>query len=236
MTTKPDHTGEVIHYFTVIGRERHGVDSWICKCVCGETRVKQGYFLRRGLAKSCGCKKREILRAFVSRHGRSQPGNEHFNTFYIWSTMLARCGNKKHKSYHRYGGRGISVCERWKQFENFLSDIGDVPPGMTIDRIDNNGDYSKENCRWASHKEQARNRSNNRLVSAFGRTQPLSAWAEEYRIPWDTLAWRIRAWGNAEESLTKPLKRQKNSRCHSVMDAYEQTDATANCCELDLLR
>lgn len=96
-----------------------------------------------------------------------------------WSTMKKRCQNPNDENYHRYGGRGIKVCERWESFENFVADMGQPPAGMSLDRIDNDGDYCKENCRWVSLIDQANNTRTNRFVSAFGKRLTVSQWARE---------------------------------------------------------
>lgn len=99
-------------------------------------------------------------------------------TYRVWYSMLSRCENKKNKRYSSYGGRGITVCERWRTFDNFLSDMGVRPDGKSIDRIDNEKGYSPENCRWATNVEQQRNKSNNHLVTHNGLTKTLVEWAE----------------------------------------------------------
>lgn len=108
-----------------------------------------------------------------------------------WCGMIQRCTNPKNPKWHRYGGRGIKVCDRWLKFENFYEDMGEKPKGLSIDRINNDGDYCPENCRWATPKEQARNKSTSRNITFNGRTQTLEAWSEEIGISSRALECRL---------------------------------------------
>jgi hypothetical protein len=134
------------------------------------------------------------------KHGQSA-GPKETPTYTTWVRMRRRCNNPNHSTYQYYGGRGIKVCERWDSFDSFLKDMGEKPEGMTLDRINNDGNYEPGNCRWSTHKEQVRNTSQNRLFTVNGKTQCLSAWAEEAGINFKTVHTRISRNWSIERAL-----------------------------------
>lgn len=177
-----DLTGMVYGRLTVLrfAEMRYKMSYWVCKCECGKETITRGRSLRIGETRSCGCLGLEIAKECHITHGLSKVK---YNAYRVWEGIGQRCNNPNHTYYHHYGGRGITVCPEWDSFERFLADMGERPsPKHTIDRIDNNGNYCKDNCRWATWKEQGRNRRNNRLITIDGETRTLAEWSEELGI------------------------------------------------------
>jgi len=185
---------------------------WLCICDCGKEVVIIGHSLKSGHTKSCGCLRKEITRERFTKHGYDRL-NRRTRIYQIWNDMIQRCTNSNTENYSRYGGRSITVCKRWLKFENFLEDMGERPPNRTLERINNNKGYYKENCRWATQKEQARNRRNNHLIIYNGITQCIAAWAEELNINQHTLANRIFRYGwSIEKAFTTLVRKVKNEK------------------------
>jgi len=136
-----------------VGKDKHQNQLWKCFCDCGNITVAQGGHLRSGHTKSCGCWKKEAK----TTHGMTKT-----LTYFIWSAMVQRCTNPHDKDYSYYGGRGIFICKRWLAFAKFFEDMGIKPKDLTIERIDNEKGYYKENCKWATRTEQMRNQRINK--------------------------------------------------------------------------
>jgi len=202
---KPQNlTGNVYNRLTVLKQEaRHVLPSgwpkakYFVRCECGKEFSIFATSLTSGKAQSCGCLSKELLSERFKTHGLSKTQIRG-----VWSAMLERCRNKRHKQYMNYGGRGITVCERWYDLANFVADMGERPKGLTLDRVDNNKGYSHENCRWATKLEQARNTRGNRLFTINGVTKCLSAWCGEYKIHKCTVRGRLTAGWPIELALT----------------------------------
>ena len=213
MVTMPKHpkfqdlTGQVFERLTVLTYAGNDgtKNCWSCKCSCGNTKTVRANNLKSGRSKSCGCLSREVSKKLNTTHG--QTGTK---LYYVWMCMLQRCFNPKNKKYPRYGGRGITVCDRWKNsFENFLEDMGERPStDHSIEREDNDGNYCPENCVWATLKEQSRNKSVTHLLTYDGRTKCLTDWAKEMGLLQVTLHNRIRRYKwSIEKALTTPVRK-----------------------------
>lgn len=138
------------------------------------------------------------------KHGHAITGRSLSPTYLSWRAMIGRCEDPNNKRYHRYGGRGIVVCSRWRQdFCNFLKDMGEKQAGYTLDRIDNDGNYEPSNCRWATSKEQGRSNYKARPITAFGKTQLLIDWAHETGIKRETIARRLKQGWTVDRALTE---------------------------------
>lgn len=195
MTAAHYSPGEKFGRMTIIRR----VDKLLvrCRCDCGTKKVVRALSLKYGHINSCGCLRKELLVTKNRTHGRA-----HTRTYAIWSGMITRCSNPARREYKWYGGRGIEVCKRWTKFQNFLDDMGEVPAGFSIDRINPNGPYSKDNCRWATATEQAANKSQTIYMTLLGETKPMAAWAKDLGIPYGTLKSRRRLGWSDERALT----------------------------------
>lgn len=159
---------------------------WECKCDCGATVVVRHGALKRGAVKSCGCLRREVTTIRMTSHGQARKGRPS-RTYRVWAGMLARCFIPSATGFDRYGAVGVSVCDRWRSFENFLSDMGEAPPGRSIDRIKNELGYEPGNCRWATRQEQNENRRSVRWIEHDGKRMNVVQWAHHLGITKSTL-------------------------------------------------
>lgn len=176
------------------------------RCDCGvEKKVRMDH-LKSGATISCGCVGKKNSREAKTTHGMS-----HTRVFKIWEGVLYRCRNK----VKNYGKRGISVCDRWNDFKNFYEDMGDPPSKQhSIDRIDVNGDYFKDNCRWATQKQQARNKRSNTILNHDGKSLTIAEWSEITGIKQSTICVRLSKGWSVEKTLTKPVKNTKIGKPH----------------------
>jgi len=195
-------------YWRVEGRAKQtstGQSYWVCLCKCGNIRLVAKKMLQTGRSKSCGCQKSELISRRVKTHGMTNS-----RLFRIWKGMLERCHKENNKDYHRYGDKGILVCDRWRGptgFSAFMIDMGN--PGddskLTIDRIDGSKGYSPENCRWATQTTQHRNKCNNRILTLNGRSLVIAEWAEITGLKRCTISKRLNSYGwSVEKTLTTP--------------------------------
>ena len=175
---------------------------WACLCDCGKQTIVRAANLTNDHTKSCGCLHSESSADLLRTHGYVGT-----LTYKRWRAMISRCQYRNDSAYPHYGAKGVTVCDEWQTYEGFLADMGECPDGMTLDRIDNSKGYSKENCRWASMKQQENNRTNNRILNAFGMAMTLAEWAEKMQINRGTLLSRIdRNNWPIEKALTEPVK------------------------------
>lgn len=200
--------GERFGRLVVVGvadRTAHGKVRWSCRCDCGTITNVAGSGLKNGKTRSCGCLQRDTVIASNTRHGLAVRGNK-ADGYSTWMKMNSRCHTKSDKNFHHYGGRGISVCDRWRHdFVAFTSDMGPRPsPGHSIERINNDGNYEPANCRWATQKDQTRNQRRNRLLTLKGETMVLTAWSERLGISVQTIHSRLARGWSEERALTTP--------------------------------
>lgn len=173
---------------------------WTASCECGTSKLFVGSELLKGRTQSCGCLQSELASARLKTHGLSR-----HRAYAVWRSMMDRCRLPSHRVYHRYGGRGITVCERWHDFAAFWADMGPTwKPGLTIERMDNSTGYSPENCTWATRKAQARNtRVNSYIDTPSGRMMICEA-SDLTGLNWTTLAYRAAAGWPAAHMFDPP--------------------------------
>lgn len=204
-----DLSGERFGRLLVLQRDgcnKHGQIKWWCECDCGACKHVLGGMLRSGMTQSCGCIKRESIAKVNYKHGMKDTPIHR-----IWWAMMQRCHDKNSQAYPRYGGRGINVCARWQEFAAFYADMGDRPAGMSLERINNDGDYEPGNVRWASSKDQANNRRSNRFIEHNGERLTVAQWAAKSGVPMGTLWSRLKRGINIAEALELRDRRFTNA-------------------------
>lgn len=182
---------------------------WLCKCDCGTRKIVYGPQLTGGGSKSCGCFRAEEAAKRALIHGHTT-GNNYSKEWSSWHSMRQRCLNPRHPSYRYYGGRGITICARWSNFEKFLADIGNRPsPSHSLDRINNNGNYTPKNCKWSDKKEQGRNRRTCVYLTHKGKTKTIAEWAAILGIDWSSMKHRSIKWGACDRTFSPKRKEKK---------------------------
>lgn len=173
-----------------------------CRCDCGTERPVRVSKLRDGTSKSCGCWRNDNL----TTHGMTaSAARKSSHEYWIWNMVVQRCRNPRVKNWMDYGGRGITVCDSWLKFENFYSDMGRRPSDRhSLERKDNNAGYCKDNCLWATRMEQSKNKRNNRMLTAFGKTLHLAEWSREYGVQHPTILYRLNAGWPVEKAVSQP--------------------------------
>lgn len=183
----------------IVAVAHQGAGKWLTVCDCGTNAVRRSIDLRNGLIKSCGCQRGSFVTASKLKHGMCETPE-----YLVWNGMRDRCSDPRNKRWARYGGRGISVCERWQTFENFYADMGPRPSAKhQLDRVWNDGNYEPDNCRWATIAVQASNRCDNRVVTALGQTRTLSEWARISGMTTKTISRRLNIGWQPDRAVTE---------------------------------
>lgn len=210
------YIGKVIERLTVVGSrvERRGsrnIRLWKCKCVCGnETEITDS----SRPTKSCGCLNRDRL-ASQTIYGQSNSiGDSRSPEYHTWSGMIHRCFSDRGDDFKRYKSRGITVCERWMVYDNFLKDMGRRPsPKHSLDRIDNDGNYEPGNCRWATKSDQAKNTRRTRILTVDGVSKSMKDWAILVGVPYGAIQARLNRGWSHEKAVLAPLRSDKRRKC-----------------------
>jgi hypothetical protein len=205
-----DWTGQKIGRLTVVSvdsKDIHGHYKWKCVCECGNEVIVFSDNLKKGHTQSCGCIHSEVTSKIKTTHGlrNSSP------IYNVWCSMKQRCNDKNCKSYPNYGGRGISICERWNDFKNFSDDMFPTyKKSLTIDRINVNGNYEPNNCRWATQKTQMNNTRRNVFIEYNGEIDTVTNICNKYSINYTTIQSRVRNLGYSyEKAFSIPTKQRK---------------------------
>lgn len=206
MSTIIDLIGQKFGQLTILKREkndREGKAQWLCKCDCGNEKIIRAYDLKSGKTSSCGCYRNKMVKAACGTHGLC------FHPLYaVHNAMIQRCKNPNDKAFHNYGERGILVCDEWDDFEPFYhwATAYGYKQGLSIERINNNGNYEPSNCKWATRKEQA----NNTRANVWIKGKTISQWARDLNCDSSVLWNRVSAYGwSWEKALTTPIQHKK---------------------------
>ena len=205
-----DLTGNRFGRLVVVSRAENGANwktRWLCTCDCGETRTVYSDSLRSGKTQSCGCYHKEKASQAMTKT-KTTHGASRTRVYTVWQGMKQRCSDKSLRDYHRYGGRGIAVCERWiHSFENFIKDMGNPEAGMTLERENNDLGYSPDNCIWATMSVQANNRRSSRYITHDGLRLTHSQWSRRLGGSGTLVHSRIKCGWSEERAVTTPPMR-----------------------------
>lgn len=205
MKKREDFSGQVFGRLTAIAYDRYERERtyWIFRCECGVVKSQALAQVRRGVVQSCGCLAIDRSAAATVTHG--QCGTRAYKA---WQNMICRCEQPSTRYFERYGGRGIVVCAKWREsFLSFYADMGEPPAGMSLDRIDNDGGYEPGNCRWATQRQQMRNRDATLVVEWSGEKVPLIVLCEEIGLSYNMARKRLRRGWTVSDALLKAPKK-----------------------------
>lgn len=214
MSRYQDLTGQKFGRLTVLeyaGRDNGRFSLWRCRCVCGKYTTARASSLRYGTTKSCGCLQAERTKEAATTHGLSGGRKQTPRLYRIWRNMKSRCFNPKTPKFQNHGGRGITVCTDWLQYASFhdWAMQNDYDDWLTLERIDNNGDYEPGNCKWVTPKQQNLNTRRNRLFTYMGETMTLKEWSTRLGMQYSTLKARLLDYGwPISKAFTTPVKRR----------------------------
>lgn len=208
--------GQVFGRLTVISRagSKSGRVLWACECQCGRTTEVVSHDLTSGHTTSCGCWRNERNTSTPVVHGHARRGVKLTPTYRTWQAMMTRCYNPNVPPYKDYGGRGITVCAGWHYFENFLAYMGERPDGMTLERVDNSGNYAPDNCKWATKAEQANNTRANRYVEFQGERITQAEFARRIGISQSTVSARLKRGWTVEQIAATPTYSRNRAVSH----------------------
>lgn len=201
MPKKPTNlTGMQFGRLAVINRVDGDNSKCVCRCTCGSIKTYWSSALTGGRTQSCGC-----LRADIGPHNKRH-GMTGSPTYKSWQKMISRCNKPNDPSYKDYGARGITICEQWYLFDNFLADMGIKPEDKTIDRINNDGNYHPDNCQWSNKTEQANNRRTSRIITHNGESLTLAQFARKFNISIGTLWYRLKSGWSMDRALNEHVE------------------------------
>lgn len=205
-----DRIGERYGRLVVVARAENKIERsgavrahWECRCDCGQIRITSGQSLSRGSTQSCGCLAKERVSAAATTHGQTRLEG---SVYRAWNAMVQRCTNSNNTAWSSYGGRGITVCDRWQTFENFYADMGDRPDGMTLERSDNNKGYEPGNVYWASRLTQGNNRRTNVYLTLSGETKTIAEWGRSTGLGKAVIGRRVKLGWPVWKALTTPIQ------------------------------
>lgn len=220
---KHDLCGQSFGRMTVVleaGRDKHKNVLWKCVCECGNVSFATTHDLESGHTRSCGCLRSEVTTSKNTRNRSTKRSND-IHLYNVWAAMKQRCCNSNHARYKDYGGRGITLCNQWMDYEPFYewAMANGYRRGLDIDRINNDAGYSPDNCRFITRQQNCRNKRDNRYITLFGTTRVLQEWCDIFGLDSKVISHRISRGASQEEALTRGLNPDALAGMMEVWDA-----------------